>query len=275
MLYPFRNFSTREPLYNHRGFLQEYEPQDTEERGLSLPRVEGVPQQRTAFLKGYVQTKDEEIVEPDEDSDYSDDEEQHQVRPLRLMKGKIDPWVEPKVETEVQQVNTAEPQATLTKAQQKEVARIALKRERGAIQQAQRKEIRKQTEALQGRILTQEEIEMLNEDQRAHLSKIGKEAEKNGVKPEFRIALVFDMTRIESSITTDQERSQRSLEHRGLETPEEVQDGETIAQVFPPTVVAWADIKRKTMSEIFVEATGIQPEDEEGSTYVEWRRWVW
>ena len=51
-----------------------------------------------------MQTKDEEIVEPDEDSDYSDDEEQHQVRPFRLMKGKIDPWVEPKVEMEVQQV---------------------------------------------------------------------------------------------------------------------------------------------------------------------------
>ena len=253
----------REPLCNHRGSLQEYEPQDTEERGLSLPRVEGVPQQRTAFLKGYVQTKDEGRVEPDEDSDYSDDEEQHPGRRLRLMKGKIDPWVESKVETEVQQVSTAEPQAALTKAQQKEVARIALKRERGAIQQAQRKEIRKQTEALQGRILTQEEIAMLDEDKRAHLSKIGTEAEKNGVKPEFRIALVFDMTRIESSITTDQERSQRSLEHRGLETPEEVQDGETIAQVFPPTVVAWTDIKRKTMSEIFVEATGIQPEDEE------------
>ena len=64
----------REPLYNHRGYLQEYEPEDTEERGLSLPRVEGVPQQRIAFLKGYVQTKEEKVREPDEDSDYPDDE---------------------------------------------------------------------------------------------------------------------------------------------------------------------------------------------------------
>ena len=40
-------------------------------------------------------------------------------------------------------------------------------------------------------------------------------------------------------------------------------DGETIAEAFPPTVVVWADIKRKTISEIFVEATGIQPEDGE------------
>ena len=92
----------------------------------------------------------------------------------------------------------------LTKGQREEVARIALKRERGAIQQAQRKQIRKQTEQLQGRVLTQEEIQMLGDKQRAHLSKVRAEAEKNGVKPAFRIALVFDMTRIESSITTDQ-----------------------------------------------------------------------
>ena len=52
----------REPLCNQRGPLQEYEPQDTDERGLSLPRVEGVPQQRTAFLRGHVQTKDEEYT---------------------------------------------------------------------------------------------------------------------------------------------------------------------------------------------------------------------
>ena len=48
-----------------------------------------------------------------------------------------------------------------------------------------------------------------------------------------------------------------------METPKEVLDSETIAEVSPPTVVVWADIKRKTLNEIFVEATGIQPEDEE------------
>ena len=53
------------------------------------------------------------------------------------------------------------------------------------------------------------------------------------------------------------------MEYRGMETPTEMLDGETIAEVFLPTVVVWADIKRKTMSEIFVKATGIQPEDEE------------
>ena len=84
----------REPLCNHRGPLQEYGPQGTIERGWSLPiaRVEGVPQQRTAFLRGHVQTKDEEEkveLELEDDSDYSDDEEQHQVRPLRLMKGQL------------------------------------------------------------------------------------------------------------------------------------------------------------------------------------------
>ena len=84
---------------------------------------------------------------------------------------------------------------------------------------------------------------MLNDKQKAHLSKIGAEAEKNGVKPEFRIALVFDMTRIESSIATKQERSQRSLEHRGMEAPREVLDGETIVEVFPPTVVVWAGME--------------------------------
>ena len=61
---------------------------------------------------------------------------------------------------------------------------------------------------------------MLRDKQRAHLSKSEADAEKNELKPEFRIALVFDMSRIESSIATEQERSQRSLEHRGLETPE-------------------------------------------------------
>ena len=278
----------REPLCNQRGPLQEYEPQDTDERGLSLPRVEGVPQQRTAFLRGHVQTKDEEEkIELEDDSDYSDEEAGHQVGSLSLRKGQFESntesgakeaeaevetevlqfesntesgakEAEAEVETEVQPVAT-----TLTRKQEREVARIALKRERGAIQQAQRKQIRKQAEQLQGRILTKEEIQMLSDKQRAHLSKIGAEAEKNGLKPEFRIALVFDMTRIESSIATEQERSQRSLEHRGMETPREVLDGETIAEVFPPTVVVWADIKRKTMSEIFVEATGIQPEDEE------------
>ena len=42
----------RDPVYHPRGDLQEFEPEDTKERTISLPREAGIPQQRVMFWKG-------------------------------------------------------------------------------------------------------------------------------------------------------------------------------------------------------------------------------
>ena len=42
----------RDPVCNPRGDLQKFEPEDTKERTISLPREAGIPQQRVMFWKG-------------------------------------------------------------------------------------------------------------------------------------------------------------------------------------------------------------------------------
>ena len=59
----------RNPINHDRGSLAAFEPADTEIRNISLPRKEGIPQQRVTFLKG--NTTDE----VGEDSDYEDGDE--------------------------------------------------------------------------------------------------------------------------------------------------------------------------------------------------------
>ena len=42
----------RDPMYQPRGDLQDFEPEDTEECTISLPRKDGKSQQRVMFWKG-------------------------------------------------------------------------------------------------------------------------------------------------------------------------------------------------------------------------------
>ena len=89
-----------------------------------------------------MQTKDDkEEVELKDDSDYSDEEAEHEIRSLRLRKGQLESHVESsemegkaEMKREVRLVATTGMQIKLTKKQKAEVARIELKRERGAIQ---------------------------------------------------------------------------------------------------------------------------------------------
>ena len=172
----------REPMCHHRGPLQEFEPEDTKERTISLPREAGIPQQRVTFLKGSGTAK--EVVSE------GTPETQHEL----VQHGSI-------VSEEV--VNRMEP-------------------------------------------LQKERIEVLR-----------KAAEEHGYKPEFRVALAFDVTKVEEGIPSEADRVEKSRKHREqIKTEEE-------AGMFPNTAVVWTTIARKHMSNIFTEATGEYVKDEE------------
>ena len=170
----------REHVYHHRGDLQDFEPEDTKERTISLPRAAGIPQQRVTFLKGVA------------------------------------------TETEDKPESVSDSQQTLVQ---------------------------------HGSIVTEEVVNRMEPFQQERIEVLRAAAKEHGHQPEFRVALAFDVTKIEEGIPSETVRVAKSRAHRD---PVQVEEG-----MFPNTAVVWTTIARKRMSEIFSEATGEYVKDEE------------
>ena len=129
---------------------------------------------------------------------------------------------------------------------------------------------------MQGQQLTEQQIELLSTEQRASIEKLRRRALEHGEEPKFHISVDFDVTKAEEAITNEQERliKRKEFQQRKL-AGACVTEAETNAndraelrerkekRVFPPTAMVWTTIQRAQMSDIFLEATGALPEEEE------------
>ena len=129
---------------------------------------------------------------------------------------------------------------------------------------------------MQGQQLTEQQIELLSTEQRASIEKLRRRALEHGEEPKFHISVDFDVTKAEEAITNEQERliKRKEFQQRKL-AGACVTEAETNAndraelrerkekRVFPPTAMVWTTIQKAQMSDIFLEATGALPEEEE------------
>ena len=118
---------------------------------------------------------------------------------------------------------------------------------------------------MQGRQLTEQQIEMLSTEQKASIDKLRGRALEHGEKePIFHVSVDFDVTRAEDVITNEQERLARRKELQQRKAAGEciteaevnadnrvdMTDGEKDRRFFPPTAMVWTTIQRAKMEDI-------------------------
>ena len=128
----------RAPVKCHRGSLQDFENEDTGERAVSLPRRLGIPQQRVTFLKGNASD------EVEYNSDYEEDMDQEEQRQPLL--------------------------GTRTKKMEDQTGAGA--GEEDQIEEMTEISIDASSREMQGRQLTEQQIEVLSTEQKASIEKL-------------------------------------------------------------------------------------------------------
>ena len=101
---------------------------------------------------------------------------------------------------------------------------------------------------------------------------------ENGEKPIFHISVDLNFTRAEEAITNEQERlvKRKEFQRRRLAgacvTKAEMNANdrtdlkdkvENDKRIFPPTTMSWTTIENAKMRDVFSDATGVYPEEEE------------
>ena len=133
------------------------------------------------------------------------------------------------------------------------------------------------SQKLQGQQLTEQQVELLSTEHRASIEKLRRRALENGEKSIFHISVDFDVTRAEEVITNEQDRltkrkefQQRKLMGACITEDEanandraDLKDRGENKRFSPPIAMIWTTIQKAEMEDIFFNATGAYPEEEE------------